>query len=112
MLTFKIWLENEEVKKLQDTVRQIIINFMAEDDPVARDTDEDTLMMRNTKMIYPKVNDVLERGEVQQYLRPEQVFAIRKLAKDGPGIPVSRFIDEIVKAAEMNMRSGGTGGPE
>jgi len=112
MLTFKVWLENEEIKSLKDTVRQIIMNFMAEDDPNARDSDEDSLMQRSTKMIYPKVNDVLERGEIKQHLRPEQILAIRKMAKEGPGIPISRFIDEIVKAADMNMRQGGTGMPE
>jgi hypothetical protein len=111
-MNFKLWLENDEIKSLKDTVRQIIINFMAEDDPNARDSDEDSLMQRSTRMIYPKVNDVLERGEIKQYLSPEQVLAIRKMAKEGPGIPISRFIDEIVKSAEMNMRSGGTGVPE
>jgi hypothetical protein len=97
-MDFKVWLEAEEEEDLKDVLQTMILNFMDEENK-----DPDVLNTRSTKTIDHKIDDILSRGEIKKFLDDTKIDTLSKMAKDDPGVPISRWIDEIVSSADIEM---------
>lgn len=91
-MKYKVWLENREAK---DNITNLIINSISPE--IKQDMSEDGILNISTANLGSEwVNDILNRGEVQNILDPSRVDFIQNEAKKG--ITVQQLIDYILNS--------------